>query len=733
MRQESTARTQEFSRLARKKKMTYEERLAVLKDPGELNRIPEKEAMSLLEQHIIDVVRSPLWDDRSHVLKDQLKGVVDEMERYFEFQIPRAENGEIIVNQLLLSLQKEMTSVELKDHPELAEKLPYECEGESFASPKHPERNEDMVLYDPIRGIFAVFDGVGGSKAGEVASLLAYDEVKRFLTDRLPEKRVMSRVEAHGILLQTLERANTTIQENAALSTKTREGMGAAGTIMIHFRDVESGRDQWGIAHIGDTRAEVMNTKEKDPAMKSLTTDINPVGIEVFEVKKEIEKRKLSGKIPSAKLHERLEALEDLSDLMDNAVEPEHIDRIEELRKKLGIHTRKEKVKLNGKVIEKEKTIWETRGDIFGALGMMEVPKEGGLAMRENENCQVIFEDAGEGKIFGLETDGVTDNMTTQARKQVTLGGTLKEIATSIGSRVLDIMQNRSTERSKRDDASWILVRERKMEAPSKEKIEEKQKQKMNVMVKSAIDHVLLAHQTLGKQMEEPLSRRVASKTEISPAVRAVEEAALVEIRKQSQALESRPEYQLSLLEDFEDLLKQKRLDRMDKKDIGHVVSTLDSEMLFTKDSGLQDVLKECHRSGNYDHLNDFLREKRRLLTQQIVARTLPDMIVKKEWMTASVPEKDIPALTVVNELYDALQERRITIKQEQKEQIGVQRRQKTARPLLVDGEKRKFQPKNRESSTISERHAALGKPPESKSLGKRLASGIKKFFSSNA
>src|SRR5579859_1758150 len=55
----------------------------------------------------------------------------------------------------------------------------------------HPERNEDTLLVDGQRGLAAVFDGVGGSKGGEVASRLGARVIrrawKRFLQQRQPE------------------------------------------------------------------------------------------------------------------------------------------------------------------------------------------------------------------------------------------------------------------------------------------------------------------------------------------------------------------------------------------------------------------------------------------------------------------------------------------------------------------------------------------------------------------
>src|SRR5690348_7161904 len=56
----------------------------------------------------------------------------------------------------------------------------------------HPERNEDTLLVDGQRGLAAVFDGVGGSEGGEVASRLGARTIRRawqrFLQQVQPEQ-----------------------------------------------------------------------------------------------------------------------------------------------------------------------------------------------------------------------------------------------------------------------------------------------------------------------------------------------------------------------------------------------------------------------------------------------------------------------------------------------------------------------------------------------------------------
>src|SRR5579875_1182863 len=53
------------------------------------------------------------------------------------------------------------------------ESLPFAYARQSIACERHPERNEDSLIVDERSGLVAVFDGVGGSAAGEIASQTA--------------------------------------------------------------------------------------------------------------------------------------------------------------------------------------------------------------------------------------------------------------------------------------------------------------------------------------------------------------------------------------------------------------------------------------------------------------------------------------------------------------------------------------------------------------------------------
>ncbi len=54
-----------------------------------------------------------------------------------------------------------------------ANHLPFTIVGYSLPCERHPERNEDSFLIKEHTGLFAVFDGVGGSVAGDIASQAA--------------------------------------------------------------------------------------------------------------------------------------------------------------------------------------------------------------------------------------------------------------------------------------------------------------------------------------------------------------------------------------------------------------------------------------------------------------------------------------------------------------------------------------------------------------------------------
>src|SRR5215210_5726418 len=99
-------------------------------------------------------------------------------------------------------------------------------------------RNEDAFVHEPP--LFAVADGMGGAKAGEVASRLAAAAFREFHeADQLaPEERVAA----------TIQEANKRIYERAR-SDAEASGMGTTITAALLVGDSVA------IGHVGDSRA----------------------------------------------------------------------------------------------------------------------------------------------------------------------------------------------------------------------------------------------------------------------------------------------------------------------------------------------------------------------------------------------------------------------------------------------------------------------------------------------
>jgi len=120
--------------------------------------------------------------------------------------------------------------------------------------------NEDAYYIPAENERFAIVaDGVGGHRAGEVASHLAVDTlVKYFRTHEGP---------ADDLLKDAIDGANRVIYEQARRD-RDRAGMGTTLTALIFD-------DQWAhLAHVGDSRAYLM----RNGALMQLSRDHSLVG-----------------------------------------------------------------------------------------------------------------------------------------------------------------------------------------------------------------------------------------------------------------------------------------------------------------------------------------------------------------------------------------------------------------------------------------------------------------------
>lgn len=114
-------------------------------------------------------------------------------------------------------------------------------------------RNEDSTASDPSLGFAIVADGMGGYKAGEVASAIAVsvvmDHVRKGLAVRHAHERDKSNGQSHGaaLLRKAIQDANLHIFRTANTEQQC-QGMGTT-VLAVLFYD-----DRICVAHVGDSR-----------------------------------------------------------------------------------------------------------------------------------------------------------------------------------------------------------------------------------------------------------------------------------------------------------------------------------------------------------------------------------------------------------------------------------------------------------------------------------------------
>jgi PPM family protein phosphatase len=125
------------------------------------------------------------------------------------------------------------------------------------------KNNEDSFLVLPDYGIYAVADGMGGHRAGEVASSTALHELEK-LAPRLKDSIDQ---DIEGWFIETFAQANRVIYESSTTDPE-KAGMGTTLTSLLVRDHVAT------IAHVGDSRAYLWRGEE----LKALTKDHSLVG-----------------------------------------------------------------------------------------------------------------------------------------------------------------------------------------------------------------------------------------------------------------------------------------------------------------------------------------------------------------------------------------------------------------------------------------------------------------------
>ena len=137
--------------------------------------------------------------------------------------------------------------------------------------------NEDSLCMDPQLGLFVVCDGMGGHNAGEVASRLASDVVRKYIRDQRQQGNPAQagaydpRFSSHtNWLASAIRLANETVHREAT-NRSDYEGMGTTIVAALLEGPVVS------IAHVGDSRAYLV----RGGAIEKLTEDHSLVAEQV--------------------------------------------------------------------------------------------------------------------------------------------------------------------------------------------------------------------------------------------------------------------------------------------------------------------------------------------------------------------------------------------------------------------------------------------------------------------
>lgn len=122
------------------------------------------------------------------------------------------------------------------------------------------EMNEDTYLIKEYGDalLLAVFDGMGGAKAGETASAMARDEVEKYFDGFFREGGRTEPAAIQAALASAADRANFKVF-SLATSDSEYEGMGTTMVAALWIRD------KVYVANVGDSRAYLI---DKDGAMQ---------------------------------------------------------------------------------------------------------------------------------------------------------------------------------------------------------------------------------------------------------------------------------------------------------------------------------------------------------------------------------------------------------------------------------------------------------------------------------
>ena len=121
------------------------------------------------------------------------------------------------------------------------------------------DHNEDFIAWDAERGLALLADGMGGHKAGDIASRMSVECIKKnlrpALEQPLPESGDKDRSPLASLLDSAINEANDTVFAAGEENTQ-QEGMGTTLVVLILHND------RVLVAHVGDSRLYCLRGRE---------------------------------------------------------------------------------------------------------------------------------------------------------------------------------------------------------------------------------------------------------------------------------------------------------------------------------------------------------------------------------------------------------------------------------------------------------------------------------------
>lgn len=155
------------------------------------------------------------------------------------------------------------------------EKLNVHCFVSSIASDQHPDINQDAHFFDSDKGIFGIFDGVGGEKNGQYSAQTS----SQIIGDLLNSNNHPFPRDVRELLKNACNLANNTVYNQ----NQDQDG-GTTATFGLLCEIIDD-TSQIALAHVGDSRAYLYRMRE----LSRLTTDDNLSKFEDKNIQNELD------------------------------------------------------------------------------------------------------------------------------------------------------------------------------------------------------------------------------------------------------------------------------------------------------------------------------------------------------------------------------------------------------------------------------------------------------------